>query len=248
MSDPHPQPLAEAIAAAQAWWREAGVDHVFHDEPQPWLAAPVTGAEAPAPQAARPAAPPRPRIGGDSTGWPQDLAAWRAWWLAEPSLDPGGTAPRLAPRGEPGAEVLFLVPMPEAEDGDTLLSGPEGRLLGSFATAMGLDESQVYWASALPRHVAHPDWDRLGADGLGDALLHHLALAAPQRVIAFGQRILPLIGHDPAQAAPAGNEIAIQPGPVPLLATIAPQQLLGNAGQRAALWRRWLDWTDEGTG
>ena len=41
--------LTDSIAAAQAWWREAGVDLVFHDAPQPWLApeAEERAAEAP---------------------------------------------------------------------------------------------------------------------------------------------------------------------------------------------------------
>jgi hypothetical protein len=239
-------PLAEAIAAAQAWWREAGVEHSFHDTPQPWLAEPEAAASPVAPAAlpAPPPPPPKPRLGGERSGWPTDLTAFREWWNSEPSLDPGGTAPRLAPRGEAGAAVMFLVPMPEPDDREQLLAGPVGRLLGSLATAMGHAPEQVYLASALPRCTPHPDWDRLAADGLGEVVLHHLTLAAPQRLIVLGQRILPLLGHDPAQAAPAVGEIAIQPRPVPFLAAISPEALLGNGRQRAGLWRRWLEWTD----
>src|SRR5690242_19127952 len=90
--------LADSIAAAQAWWREAGVDFAYTDEPAPWLADEKT-ADAPAPPAqatpARPPEPERPKIGGDRASWPQDLAAFRDWWLVEPSLDAGGTHPRL---------------------------------------------------------------------------------------------------------------------------------------------------------
>ena len=31
-------PLAAAVAATLAWWREAGVDSLFEDEPRRWLA------------------------------------------------------------------------------------------------------------------------------------------------------------------------------------------------------------------
>jgi DNA polymerase len=246
MADPNP-PLAESIAAAQAWWREAGVDLAFHDEPQGWLAdeaPPVEVKAAPA----RVAPPPKPRVGGDPAAWPQDLAAFRRWWLEEPSLDDGGVNPRLAPRGEAGAALMLLVPMPEAGDRDTLLSGAEGRLLTSLATAMGLAPEQVYLAAALPRHTALPDWERLSADGLGEVLLHHVRLANPRRLLVLGTRILPLLGHDPAQAAPAVSELAIQDRSVPVLTSYAPERLLGNARQRAGLWQRWLDWTDEGLG
>jgi DNA polymerase len=245
MADPTP-PLTESIAAAQAWWREAGVDHLFLDEPQVWLAEPEAEPEPVAAPAKKAAPTPRPRIGGDPTGWPQDLAGFRDWWLAEPSLDAGGSSPRLAPRGAAGAEVMFVVPTPEAADTETLLSAQEGKLLASLATAMGLAPEAAYVASALPRHTAMPDWERLTAEGMGDVLLHHVQLAAPKRLIVLGMRILPLLGHDPAQAAPAVSHLAIQPGPLPLLATYAPERLLGNARQRASLWQRWLDWTNEG--
>jgi DNA polymerase len=248
VTDNAPSPtLAESIAAAQAWWREAGVDLAFHDEPQGWLAedAPVEAAVA-VPE--KPAPPPKLRIGGDPAAWPQDLPAFRQWWLEEPSLDAGGLNPRIAPRGGAGAALMLLVPMPEAEDLDTLLSGRDGRLLASLATAMGLAGEQVYLAAALPRHTPVPDWERLAAEGLGQVLLHHIRLAAPKRLMVLGTRILPLLGHDPAQAAPAVSELAIHGAPVPMLTSYAPERLLGHARLRAGLWRAWLDWTDGGPG
>ena len=246
MAEAPPPTLAQSIAAAQAWWREAGVDLAFHDEPQAWLAddAPPEIAAPNAPET--PAPPPRLRIGGNPAGYPRDLAAFRRWWLEDPGLDEGGMNPRIAPRGDAGAAVMLLVPMPEAGDADALLSGPEGRLLGSLATAMGLAPEQVYLAAALPRHTPLPDWERLRADGLGEVLLHHLALARPERLMVLGTRVLPLLGHDPAQAAPGVSELAIQERKVPVLASYAPERLLGSARQRAGLWRTWLDWTDEG--
>jgi len=138
---------------------------------------------------------------------------------------------------------MFLVAMPEAGDIDLLLSGREGKLLASLATAMGLAQEQTYLAAALPRHTPLPDWEQLDADGMGEVVLHHIKLAAPKRLIVLGMRILPLLGHDPAQVAPAVSELAIQPAPVPMLAAYGPDKLLGNARQRAALWQRWLDWT-----
>lgn len=239
--------LTDSIAAAQAWWREAGVDLVYTDEPTPWLADEAP-AEAPAAAIHVPAPPPepeRPKIGGDRAGWPQDLAAFRDWWLAEPTLDGGGTHPRLAPRGEAGADLLILVPMPEDGDRETLLAGPQGRMLASFALAAGLAPETVSVAAALPRHAPLPDWAGLEAQGHGEVLLHMLALATPKRVFVLGRSILPLLGHDPPQAAPAISQLAIQDRAVPLLMTYAPERLLENARLRASLWQRWLEWTDD---
>lgn len=251
MDSPSPSsrpPLAEAIAAAQAWWRDAGVDLAYSDEPHGWLAEPAEKAGAaqtpprPAPVAEEPVA--RPLIGGDRAAWPHDLAAFRQWWLDEPTLDHGGTSPRVGPRGDAGAPVMIVVPMPEEGDRDHLLQGAQGRLLGSLAAAMGLTEDAVYLASALPRHAPLPDWRALAAGGHGDVLLHHIELANPARLIVLGRDVLSLLKHDPAQAAPFAGQIAIQGRQLPLLASYAPSRLLGNARWRAQFWRSWLDWTE----
>ncbi|HYD24105.1 MAG TPA: hypothetical protein VEB68_04855 [Croceibacterium sp.] len=246
MDDRPAPPLAAQIAAAQEWWREAGVDLAFVDAPQAWLADP-RGERPPEPTPAAAAAaelPPAPKIGGNPAEWPRDLAAFRDWWLAEPGLDAGGAFPRVAARGPEGAPLAILVPMPEADDRDTLLSGPHGRLLASLAQAMGFAPDALYLAAALPRHTALPDWTALAAGGLGDVLRHHLALAAPRRLLVLGRDVLPLLGHDPAQSAPAVSEIAIQGRQVPVLASYAPARLLEQPRLRKGLWQRWLDWTD----
>lgn len=240
--------LADSIAATQAWWREAGVDLAFHDEPRAWLAPDETAADcqpSPVPSArAAPATPQRPRIGGDPAEWPTDLPAFHRWWLDEPSLDPGGLRGRVAPRGAAEARLMIVVPMPEADDRETVLSGVHGRLLAGMVRAMGLGPDEVYLATALPRHMALPAWADLTANGLADVLGHHIALAAPKRLLVLGRDILPLLGHDPAQASPAINQIEIQGREVPLLTSYAPGRLLDHARLRADLWRRWLEWTD----
>ncbi|OYW46601.1 MAG: hypothetical protein B7Z08_08635 [Sphingomonadales bacterium 32-68-7] len=243
-----PPPLAESLAAALDWWREAGVDLAFHDEPQTWLKADEPDAEA-AGSHAPPAteALPLPRLGGDPAAWPRDFEAFRHWWLAEPSLDTGGLGSRLAPRGPAGAPLMIAVPMPEAEDSETLLSGPHGRLLANMAHAMGFAPDAVLVAAALPRHASVPDWAALTAGGLGAVLQHLIALAAPQRLIVLGRDILPLLAHDPAQDAPAAREITIHGRAVPALSGYAPGRLLEHPRLRADLWRSWLDWTESGT-
>lgn len=245
MDPPSPPTLADSIAAAQGWWREAGVDFVYHDEPTTWLAPQPAGDVAIAAPAAEPA-PERPRIGGNPSLWPSDLGAYARWWLEAPGLGP--VAGRIPPRGPANAPLMVVVPMPEAEDADTLLAGPQGRLLGNMARAMGFAPDAVYFAPALARHVPLPDWPALAADGLGDVLRHHVALANPARLIVLGGDILPLLGHDPAQAAPAVSELAIQQRQLPLMSSYAPGRLLDHPRLRAELWRRWLDWTGTGTG
>ncbi|MGN3973103.1 hypothetical protein [Tsuneonella sp. SYSU-LHT278] len=244
-----PSPLAADIAAAFDWWREAGVDAVFHDDPRTWLADPAklddrTQPARPVPDRPTPVAVPEPTIGGPREGWPQDLESFRQWWLTEPSLDEGGLAPRLGPIGAAGPELMILVPMPEEDDREMLLSGPHGNLLSGFALAAGLGLNTVYRASVLPRHTPLADWDQVRRHGMSALVAHHVALVRPKRLIAFGRNILPLCGHDPAQGAQKLQSFNHEGGRVPALFEAGLERLLGNWQLRARFWRRWLDWTD----
>jgi hypothetical protein len=246
MPSPRPSSLETDIAAALDWWREAGVDAAFADEPSGWLAEP-SSAQAPAaspPAQPEPVAAPPPRIGGLSSDWPNDLATFRDWWLSEPSLDEGGLTPRIAPTGDIEAELMVLVSMPEEQDSIALLGGPQGRLLGGFLAAAGIASDAVYRASVLARHTALPDWKGLASGGLSQMLQHHVALARPKRLLVLGNNILPLCGHDPAQGSAAFTFFNHEGGRVPALAEAGLERLLGNAQLRARLWKRWLDWTD----
>jgi DNA polymerase len=247
MPRPAPSALESDIAAALDWWRQAGVDAAFVDEPQAWLGTPARGPTQsipPSPEKIELPQPPPPQIGGAAELWPQNLAAFREWWLAEPSLDAGGLSPRVAPRGEADADLMSLVGMPEEHDGATLLSGPHGVLLGNFLRAAQIAPHRVYLASVLPRRTALPDWGALATEGLGKVLAHHVSLVRPKRLLIFGRHILPLCGHDPAQGTAASIFFNHEGGRVRALAEARLERLLGNPQLRVRLWKRWLDWTD----
>lgn len=247
MQAPADRPVADLVAAAFDWWREAGVDAHFHDEPADWLAAPVV-AEAPPPPPAPLPEPVRARAAPvvakiDLAAMPTDLAAFRDWWLAEPTLDQGRTAGRVPPRGEAGAELMILVPQPEAGDGEVLLSGPQGRLIDAILTAMRVDGA--YLAAVLVRPTPQPDWAALAASGMGAVLSRHVALVRTKRLIVMGDSILPLLGHDPSLSAHPIRSFNHEGGSVPLLATRDPA-MFTRAATKARFWRDWLAWTDPG--
>ena len=116
----HDTDLNTAVTAALDWWRGAGVDHAFVDDPQDWLAQVRQEASAakPAPmkplrelKAERNDSPVIARV-PDRSAWPQTLADFSDWWLTEPALAPVGLK-RLVPSGPAGASLMILVPMPD---------------------------------------------------------------------------------------------------------------------------------------
>ncbi len=109
--------------------------------------------------------------------------------------------------------------------------------------AMGIADGDVYVASALPRATPMPDWRRLAAQGFGKLLAHHVALVRPARLIAFGDSILSLAGHDPPKTSADLRQFDSQGRRVPLLATRSLDALLARPVWKGEVWQAWLDWT-----
>lgn len=259
--------LAHEFEAALAWWQMAGVDCDFVDDATTWLGdraeagpAAATGAGVRA-RAATPAATPegaesatrrkaplaapvapsataRRDYLGDSP--PADLAAFRQWWMETPALDTARGFPRVPPRGAAGAALMVLVPQPEAEDREALLSGPQGRLLANILAAMGLDESAVYIAAALPSHTPLADLPALAASGMDAVTMHHISLAAPQRLLAFGTGLAPMLGAGPEQGL---REINHNGRKVPASLSETLDALMDMPRLKARFWRRWMEWS-----
>jgi hypothetical protein len=239
--------LAEDFAATLAWWREAGVDSCFQDQPRQWLepsAPPQTPASladiAPAAQTAPPSQPAVPAL--DENRWPRDIAAFRQWWLSEPELDDGRLSGRVAPRTAARAACMIVVEEPEAGDSEHLLGGPQGAILSDMLRALDLAEDSVHVASVLPRHMPLPDWQALAAKGFGRLLAHHVGLVAPQRLIVLGSNIPPLLGHslpNSAETLPRFNHEGIS---IPLYAGRGLATLLERPRWKAGLWLGLLDW------
>lgn len=242
--------LSEEIAAAFAWWRDAGVDLDFADDATDWLAAPevekpatIAPTKPPAMQQSE-TAPAQQKADLLGPTPPQDLAAFHGWWMEERTLDPVGLRGRISPRGKADAELMVVVVDPEAEDRDRLLSGPQGKLLAKALAAMGLEEEQIYLASAVPRHTPMADGTALAQAGYADVLLHHIKLARPKKILAFGTNILPLLGHNAAQDPQSLREINHDDERVPVLVTEGLDSMLAMPRLKARFWRRWLEWTD----
>lgn len=264
----HDLTLAREFEAALAWWQAAGVDCDFVDDATVWLAdaplvvpqvadagagsgrtspssTPHKAANAQAPSTIQPlarspdpAAVPRRDLLGDSP--PADLVAFRAWWMEAPGLSPSSGFARVPPRGNAGAALMVLVPQPEAGHGETLLSGPQGRLLANMLAAMGLDESQVYIAAALPCHTPMADLAALAADGMDAVTALHVGLVAPQRLLALGAGLGPMLGTAGDQPL---REINHAGRKIPVMLSETLDAMMDMPRLKARFWRRWIEWS-----
>ena len=255
----NPTNFRAEIEAALGWWRHAGLSSDATDRGHVWLDA-ETGADLPSeakeesPSSRPKQTEKRPRPSGAQRiavqedrhalpppdNWPTRLDAFQAWWAN--GFAEAGTPPQPEPGGGAEAATLFLVGQPEEADRDRLLSGPRGKMLAAIERAMRLAPENTYRASVLPRHSIQPDWTALADGPMAELVRHHLALAAPQRIVVFGRRILPLLAHDAAQDPADLRSFNHEGSSVPLMAAPDLGTLLRSAGQRRRFWHEWLEW------
>ena len=246
------QELEQQIAAAFDWWRLAGVDAHYASAPTDWLAQPEpivaapTTSKAPAVQSdARPATDHAKLSFGDPATWPGSLDAFQAWWVANGAIEAGGIGDRVPPTGPADADTMFLCEQPDPAGGPEMLGGMQGKFLGALLSAMRIDPSRTYLAAALPRPVPLADWQAMAMAGLDRLTAHHVALAAPQRVIVFGRNIWSLLEHGMAQASPDSWIFNHEGRSIPAMAARPLETLMGSATAKARFWNDWLEWTDD---
>ena len=108
--------------------------------------------------------------------------------------------------------------------------------------ALGLDRGQIYCASALPSRIGAPDWAALHAQGHGTLLAHHVALAAPERVVLFGKSsISALLGHVLTNSPPDLRLINHDGASMATLAAYDLEAILARPGFKDGVWARLLD-------
>jgi len=221
---------ASSALSALAWWRDAGFDTAIDEAPRHWL-----GEAAPMPATPQQIHAPAPQA------MPATLAAFADWLAAIPEL-PDGSLPgrRLAAEGDPASGVMILIDMPEAADADAgrLLADESGRLLDRMLAAIGRDRASVYLAALC---AARPIGGQLGADalpGLGRIATHHVALAAPRRLLLMGQAVSrALLGIELARARGRLHSVNHDGVTVEAVTTFAPRFLLQNPARKADAWR-----------
>lgn len=223
----------QSLASALEWWRDAGVDTLAEDEPRDWLARPVART-VPAANAPAVASAPVEVL-------PDTIEAFLEWRMGDAAPEAEWLTPRIGPSGTAGADLMILTDMPEAEDTDTLMTGAPGRLLDRILKAIGESRESVYLASLA---TARPLTGRIPSDAearLIQLAHHHIALAAPKRLLLLGQAASRVQGTTngsaPGNAEQDSKDFG---GEMDVVASYHPRFLLERPAAKADAWKHLL--------
>lgn len=232
--------------SALDWWEEAGLDVFVDESPRDWLA-PVVAIPLPSINAHAPTAPAEaPAAAAPQPSYPADLPAFRAWLLADGAI-PGRPSARLDAMGDPASGTMILLDMPEAEDriARSLLSGELGTLFDRMLGAMGLSRETIYLAPFSPARSPSGSLDARAAAPLAAAARHHIALAAPRRLLLMGAApTRALLGIDTSEARGGVRQLQIEGASVPTVATFPPRFINQATSTEDRTARRKTIWED----
>lgn len=206
------------------WWLESGVDTPVSETARDWL----RRNPAPASQSA-----PAPIVGSA----PTDLASFQTWLATTPGLplDRPGSA-RVSPHGTEHAEVMLLSYLPSQDDAtdNRPIGGEAWALAVRMLAAIGIAPEQSYQASLSPFHVPGARIDRKELEACAAIARDHIQLAAPKRLILFGDApSRALLGEPLARARGRIHQIE----GVRTIATFHPRWLLQRPSDKALAWR-----------
>jgi len=228
----------DVIASAIGWWAEAGLDTLADERPRDWLTPPARPAPAhaapahPLPAGAAEQAPATP-----AATLPDGLDGLHAL-LATGDYAPQAAPPgrRIAPSGTPGAALMIVADMPDADDAATLFAGETATLFDAMLAAMGLDRARAYLAPFSPARAAGRIAPEQG-EALAALMRRHIMLAAPSALMIFGDEPARwLIGPEALQNRGGLREVNHEGGRVPAIATFHPRHLRRMPALKASAW------------
>lgn len=217
--------IAEARSAL-AWWLEAGVDVAIQEDARDWLK-PRSPASARAKQ--EPAAPPPP----PETPAHSSLDEFRSWLSSSEHLPMARRAGRrVLPHGPEQAAVMLLVEAPEGSSGGPI-SGEAWELTQRMLAAIRIPADQAYSASLSCFHAPGARMSAEERQACGEIARAHIRLAAPKRLILFGDGpSLALLG----KRVPEARGHVHQVEGVRTVATLSPAQLIKQPSNKRLAW------------
>lgn len=234
-------------ASLLGWWLEAGVDVGISEEPRNWLTAkPLPLARAEEARSAEGVGVPHlpaqalPQVGGETSARasvPTTLLDYHAWLASSADLPLfRAGASRALPHGPGEPEVMLVTGLPSPEDASEgkPIGGVAWQLMTRMLAAIGLTPDQAYVAALSCFSEAFSRLSSNDEEHCREALLHHIALVAPKRLL--------LLGDEPARLL-LGERLVQARGRVhrvqhlPTVVTFHPRHLLERSADKALAWR-----------
>jgi uracil-DNA glycosylase family 4 len=226
----------QAAASALDWWRDAGVDVGIDEEPRNWLARPAPAVEAPAQASVT-------SIAAQAV-LPTTLAEFTAWRNGGDVPEAAWHGRRIEAQGDPAADIMILIDMPEREDADsgTLMGGAAGKLFDRMLAAIGRDRSSIYLVAVC---TSRPSAGRIAPEieaRLAEIASHHVALAGPKRLLLMGNApSRALLGADALRTRGGLRSLNLKAGTVEIeveaVASFHPRFLLEKPAAKAEAWK-----------
>jgi uracil-DNA glycosylase len=217
----------EMVRSALSWWVDAGVDVTVDEMPAPWMAR-----NKPKPVAATVVS--QPAIMAET------LVELTAQIVALPALDPLALpGRRIAASGNPQADLMVMIDMPEVDDAATglLIGGEAGDLFGKMLAAIQLDRSQCYIAAFCPTRLPGGTIPADLIDQLSNFAQRHVTLAAPKKLWIMGMAASrALIGADAMFGQGRIRHVNYGDTMVEAVASFSPRMLLQQPKRKAAAW------------
>ncbi len=223
---------AEA-ASALNWWRDAGVDVLVEDDPRDWTARPSATAQ-PETSGRAIAAGPEPEA-----PLPATIEAFLDWRYGASAPEAAMGDPLAPAEGDPTAPLMIVTDLPEF-DGSTpaLLDGTAGKLFDRILAAIGQSRDSIYLVPLCAVRPITGQVPRDLEDKLGEILRHHIALAAPARLLLLGQATSrAVLGTDAGKNPEGLTPFNYSGGTSDVVAIRHPRFLLNKPAAKADAWK-----------
>ena len=220
-----------AVASTLEWWRDAGVDVLVEDAPYDWLsvvapiAVPIARADT------LPVVVP--------TALPATLDAFLTWRTGSDAPEAAWHGAVIAASGPTTADLMVLVDCPERDDAEQLMGGAVGRLFDRMLAAIGRSRGDIHLAAVC---AARPTAGRMPRDTearLGEIARHHVALAAPKRLLVLGNAASrAILTVELAEARGSLRSVNHPGGKMSwAVASYHPRFLIERPAQKAEAWK-----------
>lgn len=223
---------AEA-ASALNWWRDAGVDVLVEDDPRDWTARPAPTAQPDAPVRVAPAGP------EPEAPLPATIEAFLDWRYTAGAPEASLGEPLVPAEGDAAARLMVVTDLPEFDGSAlSLLGGRAGALFDGILAAIGQSRDSIYFVPLCAARPITGQVPRDLEDKLGEILRHHIALAAPPRVLLLGQATSrAVLGTDAANNSDGLSPFNYSGGQSGVVAIRHPRFLLNKPVAKADAWK-----------